>query len=82
MAFAYAFILSANTAVIRSSLVGKRRNMVATPTPERRATSFIDASSPCSAKTSRAASSSRARLRSASTRSAFSQSVFFATRPA
>ena len=55
-------------AASRSSFVGKRRKIVATPTPARSATSATPASRPCSAKTARAASRTRPRLRSASAR--------------
>ena len=60
--------LVAKVAAIRSSRVGKRRNRVATPTPARRAISLVEASRPCSANTSRAASMTLSRLRSASAR--------------
>src|SRR5918996_6619619 len=56
-------------ASIRSSLLGKRRNRVASPTPARSAISAVDASSPRSAKTSVAAATIRARFRAASARS-------------
>ena len=41
---------SAKIAMTRSSLLGKRRNSVASPTPARRAISAVEASSPRSAK--------------------------------
>ena len=54
---------------IRSSLLGKRRNRVASPTPARWAISAVEASRPRSAKTSIAAAMIRSRLRWASARS-------------
>ena len=59
---------SAKTASTRSSLVGKRRNMVAIPTPASRATDAMEAFRPSRANTSRAAAMIRSRLRSASLR--------------
>ncbi len=53
----------------RTSLLGKRRYTVPTPTRARRATSSIGAPYPSSPKTSRAARSTCSRLRCASTRS-------------
>ncbi|MFJ3310368.1 hypothetical protein ACIPSA_46770 [Streptomyces sp. NPDC086549] len=46
--------------------MGKRRNIVAIPTPASRATEAIDAFSPSRPNTVRAAAMIRARLRSAS----------------
>ena len=55
----------ASTAASRSSFVGKRRKIVAdTDARHARRSSVTGASMPCSAKTSRAASSTRRRLRS------------------
>ena len=51
-----------------ASFCGKWRYTVPTPTPAARATSSICASAPCSAKTTRAASRIRSRLRRASAR--------------
>ena len=50
-------------AMTRSSLLGKRRNSVASPTPARWAISAVEASSPRSAKTSIAAAMIRSRFR-------------------
>lgn len=60
---------SAKTAATSSSLVGKRRNMVAMPTPASRATDAMEAFRPSRANTLRAAAMIRPRLRSASLRS-------------
>jgi len=68
MSAAYSAIGFAKVAAMSCSRLGKRRNRVATPTSACRATSFIEASRPCSAKTSRAASIMRSRLRLASAR--------------
>src|SRR5262245_51992957 len=57
-------------ASISSSLVGKRRNSVASPTPARWAISAVAASRPRSAKTAAAAAMMRSRLRAASARRA------------
>ena len=64
-----ASICVSTMAWIRSSLLGKRRNSVASPTPARWAISAVEASSPRSAKTSIAAAMIRSRLRWASARS-------------
>ena len=60
--------MSSSRAPIRASLVGKLRHTVPTPTPARWATSAICTLSPCSAKSSSAAASTRSRLRCASAR--------------
>ena len=60
---------SEKTASTSSSFVGKRRNIVAIPTPASRATEAMEAFRPSRANTVRAAAMIRSRLRSASLRS-------------